>query len=210
MRPRDERWCSWRLAAGPDGRRQQRRLDEALSKQAANPYQCAFDQLKAAAGADALNEVVRRGVLQARRPAAAPIDAKELEACREAEASEADWHLGPGVRALGVLLADHPSRFARTVLTTNFDPLVEVAVRVAGGSAHGLDFRGDAGLGVEDHNVGVVHLHGSWRGDTWHGVDALTQDRAQLVRSLAGLFEQGTLVVLGYGGWDDVITAAAR
>ncbi|MCY3736837.1 MAG: NB-ARC domain-containing protein [Gemmatimonadaceae bacterium] len=53
----------------------------------------------------------------------------------------------------------------------------------------------------------VVHLHGYWHGsDTLHTPQQLLQPRPHLRRSLEGVVEASVLVVVGYSGWDDVIT----
>ena len=53
----------------------------------------------------------------------------------------------------------------------------------------------------------IVHLHGYWFGyDTLHTPQQLVQPRPQLKRSLARVVEASTLVVIGYSGWDDVVT----
>jgi hypothetical protein len=112
------------------------------------------------------------------------------------------------VKALGLLLTRH-RRFARAVLTTNFDPLVELAIRSAGGQAQAIELLGDGSLPTADPVVtSVIHLHGLWRSDTLHTPGALTVERSVLVRSLARLYEGATLVVLAYGGWDDVLMQA--
>jgi hypothetical protein len=184
-------------------------LDEAL---AAAPdggakYQIAFAQLKARGdGADSLNAVIREAVLRARTGTRPALD--DIAALAALERSADGWHLGPAVKALGLLVARHP-RFRKAVLTTNFDPLVEVAIRAAGGQAQAIELLGDGGLPISDPAVtSVIHLHGLWRSDTLHTPGALTVDRNTLERALARLYEDVTLVVIAYGGWDDVLMQA--
>jgi hypothetical protein len=170
-------------------------------------YQTAFQQLRAlGGGADAMNAVIRDAVLRARNPPTS-VDVRDTRALAALERSAAGWHLGPGIKALGQLVAHHDDRVARVVLTTNFDPLIEVAIRGAGGQASAVELLGDGALPVADPVVAsVVHLHGLWRSDTLHTPGPLTLGRAALRASLARLLGEVTLVVLGYGGWDDVIT----
>lgn len=172
-------------------------------------YQIAFEQLGALVdGAASVNTVIREAVLAA-RTAPTRVDLGDTDALALLEASADGWHLGPAVKALGLLVARHPRRFGRTVLTTNFDPLIELAIRAAGGQAHAVAQLGDGALAAHDPAVtSVVHLHGLWRTDSLHTPRALTVDRAVLRRALARLYQEVTLVVLGYGGWDDVLTAA--
>jgi hypothetical protein len=186
-------------------------LDEALATapDAGSRYQLAFAHLMSRLdGAAAANAIIREAVLRARTaPVPAPLPAPSDLA--RLEASPDGWHLGPAVKALGLVVAAHRERFGRMVLTTNFDPLVEVAVRAAGGQAIAIDQLGDGALPFTDALVTpVVHLHGLWRSDTLHTPGALTIDRTALQRSLSRLFDEVTLVVMAYGGWDDVLTAA--
>lgn len=188
-----------------------RRLDELLAKapEGGARYQLAFDHIKGwVDGADSCNAVVREAVLRARMaPIPAPLPA--AEALTQLEASPDGWYLGRAAKALGLLLTRHRARFGRIVLTTNFDPLVEIAMRSAGGHAIAVDQFADGALPSADPQVTpVVHLHGLWRSDTLHTPRALTLERGALRRSLARLYDEVSLVVMGYGGWDDVLTAA--
>src|SRR5262245_46667068 len=74
------------------------------------------------------------------------------------------WTVPPGVAALGALLARWPGHFNFRVLTTNFDPLIEIAVRRAGGRARSLSITEDALIDeIVPDGVTVVHLNGFWR-----------------------------------------------
>ena len=200
-------WVSAALAA----RAAVAEFDEALARapDAGARYQLAFEHLKSRVdGAASANSVIREAVLGARtEPVPNPLpDARALAML---EASADGWHLGPAVKALGNILAGHRERFGRVVLTTNFDPLIELAVRSAGGQSMAVDRLGDGALPSADPVVTpVVHVHGLWRSDTLHTPGALTIDRVALRRSLARLFDEVTLVVMAYGGWDDVLTAS--
>lgn len=184
-------------------------LEDALARASdgGSRYQTAFEQLKALVdGAASVNAVIRRAVLAA-RTVPTDVDVGQADALALLETRADGWHLGPAVKALGLLIARDPRRFGRAVLTTNFDPLIELAIRAAGGQAHAVAQLGDGALVTHDPAVtSVVHLHGLWRTDSLHTPGALTVDRAALRRSLARLFQRVTLVVLAYGGWDDVLT----
>lgn len=186
-------------------------LDDALARapDGGARYQLAFEHLKSRmGGAASANAVIRQAVLRARtEPVPEPLP--DPDALARLEASPHGWHLGRAAKALGLVVARHRERFGRMVLTTNFDPLVEIAVRAAGGETIAVDQLGDGALPSPDARVTpVVHLHGLWRSDTLHTPGSLTLDRAALQRSLARLSDEVTIVVIGYGGWDDVITAA--
>ena len=118
------------------------------------------------------------------------------------------WVLPRAVDLLGNLLVAYSDTFGGTVLTTNFDPLIEVSVLKHGGRCYRTraSRRWKLGLTVAE-GTHIIHLHGYWQGsDTLHIPHQLVQLRPQLGKSLARLVEASTLVVVGYGGWDDVIT----
>lgn len=190
-------------------------LDQLLSN-SANRYQEAFRFLLGRRGPQAANSVIRRAVASARHAAAPTPSTYELtastseDACRGFEADATGWFLPPGVRALGELAVGHPQHFGRTVLTTNFDPLIGVSISAAGGTSFRTILHRDGNLALTDGDgCHVVHLHGYWYGsDTLHTPRQLTQPRPQLRSSLAHVLRNQIVVVLAYGGWDDSFTQA--
>lgn len=161
---------------------------------AGGAYRKAFAQLQAFRGQDTANRVIRRAVLSARMPGT---DSAEQRArvtaltgfervCGELEESPAGWYLRPSVRALGHLIAEHRARFGNVVLTTNFDPLIQVSVQRAGGRHLRTVLHDDGSLRKANApGVQIVHLHGYWHGsDTLHVPAQLEQPRPQLRRSL--------------------------
>jgi len=128
------------------------------------------------------------------------------------------WTLPPGVEALGVLLARWPGHFNFRVLTTNFDPLIEIAVRRAGGEARSIAITDDTLIDeITPDGVTVVHLNGFWRPlspaadrATLHDPGQLTADRPLLTTALAEHLREETVCLVGYGGWDDAVTDALR
>jgi hypothetical protein len=190
------------------------RFDRALAAEPGHRYQAAFRHLQRTRGQDLANAIIRRCVLQARVPSRkfpsvhADIADGAHELCRELEHDLEGWHLPPAVGALGRLLASTPSTTRSVVLTSNFDPLVTVSVHRAGGRAFTTALHSDGGFGaIDGQGTLVVHFHGDWfRSDTLHTPAQLGQDRPRLGASLAQLLGARTLVVLGYGGWDDIFT----
>lgn len=180
-----------------------------------NRYQEAFRFLYGRRGPQAANIIIRNAVASARLALADgpryTLNATTSdEACRAFDADIAGWHLTPGVSALGELLADYPDRCGRTVLTTNFDPLIGTAIGAAGGTSFRTHLHRDGNLtqtaGTGTH---IVHLHGYWYGsDTLHTPRQLGQPRPQLRASLSHLIRDQPLVVLAYGGWDDAFSRA--
>lgn len=189
------------------------RLERALAEAPTQRYQAAFRHLQRTRGQDLANAIIRRCVLQARVPSSKfpqvhqDIAEGATELCRDLERDLEGWHLPPAVRALGQLLAGNPGG-RPVVLTSNFDPLVTVSVHRAGGRAFTTALHSDGGFAaIDGQGTLIVHFHGDWfRSDTLHTPAQLGQDRPRLAASLAQLLSARTLVVLGYGGWDDIFT----
>jgi len=191
-----------------------RSLDELTRKLlgAPNPYQVAFEHLSHYRGTDAANALIREAVLRARLFESRPT-ANELSSADRCEYLENDlhgWHYTPAVAALGQIAAGFSPRLGRTLLTTNFDPLIELSIRRAGGRVFSRMLAGDGSLDdMRGEGSCVVHLHGYWLGtDTLHTPLSLGQDRPLLRASLQRLLRRYTVVVMGYSGWDDIFTRA--
>ena len=168
-------------------------------------YQAAMQFMIECRGQSGLNAFIRDAVIESRSPGAkANMTEEDLE--RDLDG----WHLRPGVAALGQLIRENDQVFQRPILTSNFDPLIEVAIRRAGRGAITINLPSDGsfrGLIVNDNTAQVVHFHGFWRqGDTLHTPDQLTRERPLLAANLRKLLQETVLVVLGYGGWNDVFT----
>jgi tetratricopeptide (TPR) repeat protein len=118
------------------------------------------------------------------------------------------WSLSAGVKAIGELCCAYKEAFGSVVLTTNFDPLIEVSIGKSGGHFYSSMTHSDGNLSqTTSSGTHVVHLHGYWRGsDTLHTPIQLTRSRPQLKNSLSALIKNSLVVVMAYGGWDDVIT----
>jgi len=190
------------------------RLESALAAAPRQRYQAAFRHLQRTRGQDLANTIIRRCVLAARVPSRTfpqvhqdiPEGATEL--CRSLERDLEGWHFPPAVAALGRLLASRPAAARPVVLTSNFDPLITLSVQRAGGVATSMALHSDGGFAAIDcQGPLIIHFHGDWcRSDTLHTPAQLGQDRPRLAASLAQLLGDRTLVVLGYGGWDDIFT----
>ena len=171
----------------------------------ADAYQAAMRWLHGSLTQTGVNEVIRRAVLKA-RIAGRPTDFK-------GDGEPTDWYLPRGMRDLGVLVANADDRYPGPILTTNFDPLISVAIRQAGGVRRLRVIDADGALPriveADPGEIDVVHLHGYWQGaNTLHTPAQLTSSRPKLTASLRRLLSRCTLVVVAYGGWDDVFTAA--
>jgi serine/threonine-protein kinase len=189
-------------------------FDTQLAIAESNRYQAAFRCLDMTHGAEAVNRLIRRAVLRALKPSPdVPIGNAEQgdeRDCRRLEAALSSWSLSPGVAGLGALIAAAPERYGSGVLTSNFDPLIEVSIRRARGTCFRTVLDGDGGLQqVDSDGCNVVHFHGDWfRANTLHTRVQLGQPRPKLVASLRHILRERALIVIAYGGWDDVFTRA--
>ena len=122
------------------------------------------------------------------------------------------WHISKATKSLARLCSLYPSVFGGTVLTTNFDPLLEIAIADLEMPYFSSALHADGSFGnVSGTGTHVVHLHGYWlRSNTLHTFGQLTNDRSQIRNSIRRLIEKTTVVVLGYGGWKDMFMAAVR
>jgi tetratricopeptide (TPR) repeat protein len=188
------------------------KLNEVLDRAGLNRYQEAFLFLQGRRGQQTANEIIRNAVLNARTaPKSGSSDHGNLDdACRAMEFDTHGWALAPGIGALGRLIVDYPDRFGRSVLTTNFDPLLEIAIRHAGGVYFRTTLHADGNLSqTEGTGCHVIHLHGYWYGsDTLHTPQQLSQPRPRLRASLSSLLRNKLVIACGYGGWDDAFTEA--
>jgi tetratricopeptide (TPR) repeat protein len=191
-------------------------LEGELAHAGGSRYQSAFQFLQGRRGQNTANQVVRRAVITARIHGTAftEIDSDELseieERCLLMEQDAPGWFLNPGNEALGKLIAKYPNRFGKVLLTTNFDPLIEVSIQRAGGQYSKTSLHVDGSITqTESTGCNIVHLHGYWRGsDTLHTARQLLQDRPLLKASLTWLLRNKIVVALGYSGWDDAFTGA--
>lgn len=190
------------------------RLDARLKANPRNEYQTAFLFLQQNRGQNAVNRIVQQAVLQARRGSTAyptvPSQVDDIDHCRALEGDLEGWNLAPAVEALGRILVDPSAGTRPVVLTPNFDPLIKVSVRRAGGPFHSVALHGDGSLpGVDGLGCLIVQFHGDWyRTDTLHTPAQLGRERRMLSASLAKLIHTHTLVVLAYSGWDDIFKQA--
>lgn len=176
---------------------------------AGGKYRRAFKYLAGARPPRVRNRIVQVATLRACDLSG--VDEKQLIArSGELESEISRWRLPAGQAALGRILAGVDPALRGPVLTTNFDPLTEIAVRRAGGPAVQFSYSDNSSFlqnsRIQDAAC-VIHLHGYWReSETLSLPDQLASQRPSLEGSIKVLLERNTLVVLGYGGWSDVVT----
>lgn len=167
-------------------------------------YQKAMQLLLHCEGTAALNEVIRKAVLQAYgKPASQTAEEHDLE---NYERDLQNWVLSPAIGALGRLYQHFE---LGPILTSNFDPLIEISLRRNAAKATTVVLSEDGSFSsVLAEGCSVVHFHGYWRGqDTLHTVDQIKKPRPRLEGELRRLLQDHILVVLGYGAWEDVFTS---
>jgi hypothetical protein len=190
-------------------------LNALLKKTDENQYQAAFYFLQGRRGQQTANEIVRTSVYGALDPrqrekeqnkAIIPSD----QMCRFLESNLDAWVLSQGTESLGKLIVGKPQTFGRSILTTNFDPLIEVSIRKSGGTYFRTTLHRDGNLSqTEGIGCHVVHLHGYWFGsDTLHTARQLSQSRPRLKASLRSFLANKLIVTCAYSGWDDTFTEA--
>ena len=176
-------------------------------------YHDAFNLLDRFEGQDGVNKLIQDAVLMGRTgPATSLSPERRADDLATLEERFDEWYISQGLGALAALIAHHPKGFGGTVLTTNFDPLIEIALARAAVPWHSTSLHRDGSLlYINGTGTHVVHLHGYWYGsDTLHTNDQLRQPRPQLVASLQKLLGESLVVVLGYGGWEDVIMSSLK
>ena len=103
--------------------------------------------------------------------------------------------------------------FCRVILTTNFDPFLQIALQ----SVNRLYLMSDTPeLGVSDEilddqtdTIHLVYLHGSIHRRAQAATDTdIAALKAKNARVLAPVLKRHGVIVLGYSGWDDAIVEA--
>jgi len=178
--------------------------DTIRGKSGGEAYQAAMIWLNGNLLQDGVNRVVQKAVRLARKAGSNANFTCDGEQC--------DWHIPPGTHQVAALICRDRDRFPGPILTTNFDPLLSLAIEACGAKPKLRVIQADGGLAQDVKRTGeteVVHLHGFWRdSDTLHSPAQLTAPRPRLKDSLKEILRQKTLIVAAYGGWDDVFATA--
>lgn len=188
-------------------------LDKLLKSSSKNAYQTAINFLIGYRGQDAVNDLIRMAVINAR------IDGKEVlhqlesksnlnDLAMSLEREKEKWHIPECMNSLAQLIKEFPENFSLQ-LTTNFDPLLSLAVQRQDFPCYRSSLSRDGSLNqTQGDGCHIVHLHGYWRGsgDTLHTPKQLTQPRSKLKVSLMDLLRNNIVVPIAYSGWDDIFT----
>lgn len=189
-----------------------------VSHSLSSAYGEAMRAVQRVRGQDGIQTFVQWASLQAYRdrppedkvPDATPLTSEEFEGYESA--SDA-WSLPAGLQALANVTAQYTEQFGDYFLTTNFDPLLEIAMRRSGVKAEtiGADVDSEpSGQRVRHGEKIVVHLHGDCYGRTLHAPWELQQPRTRLEEWLGEYIRGSSLLVIGYSGWDDIVQRVIR
>lgn len=192
---------------------------EASAMSTSAAYQEVLGKLKAIQGPAPVERAIRLAVLAAAKDGDSKSRAlKEVEsgsglnACVALQNDPMAWNLPAGVQALADLIAYIESNRASgwphpCVLSTNFDGLLEVALRQKNISFTSAPVSGDRFPHDIDQQVSILHLHGYWstKQPTLHEPAALQAQRRSLEAALRSLLQGARVSVLGYAGWNDII-----
>ncbi|SRR6266545_1087326 len=178
-------------------------------------YSAAMRYFTAVRGPVELNRLIQSAVLKAVHRGTRVSIVPTTEELKELERKHQVWSLNAGIEVLGRLIWSRRDLFPGPVLTTNFDPLIEISLRRAGADPVSVILAedGDPEQVATGHDAPVVvHLHGWWRGtgDTLHTAEHLARRRPRLQQWLESILREYIIIVLGYGGWQDIFMSTLQ
>ncbi|HCJ6811120.1 TPA: SIR2 family protein [Vibrio cholerae] len=169
-------------------------------------YQKAFTFLQENTSQDEINQIIRRAVLKSTY-SYHDADVSDVYKLNELTSRASEWYIPSATEALAKLVVSS-NKITGPIFTTNFDPLLTIALDKLGVKASRTVLHNDCRLSqYQPGTTHIIHLHGYWTDtDTLHTPEQLTFNRPNLKDSLKRILAEKTLLVLGYGGWDDVFT----
>ncbi|PMJ62294.1 hypothetical protein BCU17_04975 [Vibrio splendidus] len=169
-------------------------------------YQRSFTFLLQNTNQDVINDVIRKAVLQSTLSDESR-DVRDITYLENLQKNTGSWVIPPAIDALAKII-NSDNKISGPILTTNFDPLMSVALNKLSVINSRFLLHGDCNINALDTDaVQVVHLHGFWTNtDTLHTPEQLEFDRPKLRASLNSILNNKILLVIGYGGWSDVFT----
>ncbi|QES07286.1 SIR2 family protein [Streptomyces venezuelae] len=188
------------------------RFDETVAE-AQDPgvkYQNAAAVLTRQAGEHRVMRAIRTAVLQAcpdvLEKNVAEV-ARDEELCRE-YMKTGNWRIPRGYRQFAKFFASLNGRMRGPIITTNFDPLIELALGQAGVPAVPIPIPTDTTPTLQQLKEAiaqpVLHIHGYWTGRATSNVPTrITSDRPGLDDVLRKLLTNAVVLVVGYSGWLD-------
>ncbi|WP_055490505.1 SIR2 family protein [Streptomyces sp. TP-A0356] len=181
-------------------------------------YQNAAAILTRQAGEHTVMRAIRTAVLQACRDVpkeeAAKV-ARNEEQCRALVRDTGSWEIPLGYQRFAHFFASLDGSVRGPVITTNFDPLIEIALTKAGVDAVAIPVTTDSAPTPDQLREAtthpVLHLHGYWTGPATSNVPSrITADRPQLDAVLQKMLTNSVVLVVGYSGWLDGFMKSLR
>lgn len=195
------------------------KFDENIAPDMGTPlgYQNAASLLTYQVGEQAVMRAIRIAVLRACTdidPSGKADAAVDEDRCRE-RFKNGTWNVPLGYQRFARFFASLNGRVRGPIITTNFDPLIEIALRQEGLPAVAIPIPVDSvptpSQLEEATEHPVLHIHGYWTGKATSNVPArLTVDRPQLDQVLREILRNSVVLVLGYSGWVDGFMKSLR
>ncbi|MFI0015354.1 P-loop NTPase [Streptomyces griseus] len=180
-------------------------------------YQSAAAVLTRQAGEATVMRAIRKAVLQA-CPDVPETDvtavARDEERCRE-YARTGNWIIPRGYQRFAQFFASLSGGVRGPIITTNFDPLIEIALGQVGIQAVPIPIPTDTvpAMGQLSEAIAhpVLHIHGYWTGQATSNVPTrITSARPGLDDVLRRLLTNSVVLVVGYSGWLDSFMRSMR
>ncbi|MGW0733234.1 P-loop NTPase [Streptomyces sp. NPDC002851] len=180
-------------------------------------YQNAAALLTKQAGESTVMRAIRTAVLRGCDDVAAEDVARvarDEEQCR-AYVKSGSWRIPVGYQRFAQFFAGLSGKVRGPIITTNFDPLIEIALRDAGVDAAPIPVPTDSAPTPEQLREAitqpVLHIHGYWTGPATSNVPSrITAKRPKLDRVLQELLKNSVVLVVGYSGWLDGFMRSMR
>ena len=178
-------------------------------------YSEALGLLRRDHGAEVLRVFLQRAALEpfnGERPREFPEHPLTTDQFRAIEEDLTGWNTPFGLRSLASVIRTFDARICPHLLTTNFDGLLQVALRGTTPNVETIVPRYDAAPPDEiaPGTRAVVHLHGDCRSSILHSPAELRGSRPKLESWLTDHLRDKVLLVVGYSGWDDTIRNVLR
>ncbi|WP_328978015.1 SIR2 family protein [Streptomyces canus] len=194
-------------------------FDERVGSIAGTPlaYQNAASIVTLRAGEPAVMRAIRHAVLKACKdiPLEEVPDLISSESkCRQLSET-GNWNVPPGYQKFADFLATLNGSVRGPIITTNFDPLIEIALRNAKIDAAPVPVTTNMTPNMEQlgeyTGLPVLHIHGYWTSKATSNTAArLTKERPALDGLLRALLKSSVVLVIGYSGWSDGFMKSLR
>ncbi|MCU6213090.1 SIR2 family protein [Morganella morganii] len=157
------------------------------SKTGQEKYQASIEYISNTFGQNAVNEVIK-AVVQS-----------------NIEKSTDKSYIPPSVKGLAKLIEIGK---IKTILTTNFDTLIEEELDNLKVIHNSISIVSDSPILKNSNELPtIIHLHGKWdQGDTMHTENQLSHNRERIQNSIRNIISSENVYIMAYGGWEDSFT----